>query len=305
MVDITQVKQLREITGAGMMDCKKALIEANDDLDKAIDFLRKKGIALAAKKGGRTASEGLVGLEISENSASIIELNSETDFVAKNNNFIKLAKQLISANLKATKNTDLDNLDVAGISSKEAITNAISTIGENIKLRRAVKLANDKGFVASYVHNKIENEPSLGKIAVLVSADCSNITQDAKNLIRQVAMHIAAQKPLATNIEEVPTAYVEKEKEIFTERAKASGKPDNIIEKMVEGRIRKYYQETVLVEQAFVMDGKTLIKDVIAQFNKDNNSDLKINSFIRYEVGEGIEKKQDNFAKEAQEMASN
>lgn len=307
MVKVSDIKSLREITGAGMMDCKKALLENNGDIEKACDWLRKKGIAQAAKKGSRVASEGLIAQKISDNKAVTLELNSETDFVAKNDKFKELSQYILDAIITNDNISEIDqvmNLEIPQTNNKIAdeITNVVSIIGENIKLRRFKKIINDNGFISSYIHSSVAE--NLGKIGVIVSIECDNINDKALNLAKQIAMHIAASKPIAVNKEQVPSDIITKEKEIFTDQSKASGKPENIIEKMVEGRIRKYYDEIVLLEQAFVIDGKTKIKDLIAEFSKQNDCSFKIKEFIRYELGEGIEKKEDNFVEEANLMAT-
>lgn len=302
MVTALQVKQLREQTGAGMMDCKKALAESSGDIAKAADWLRKKGIAAAAKKGGRVASEGLIALRVADGKSYIAEINSETDFVAKNESFKELADQVLDS-IENSSTDNIADLIINNKTSEEAITNAISVIGENIKLRRFTRLNVDSGFIASYLHSAASD--SLGRIGVILSISCDNINEEAKTLGKQIAMHIAANKPIATKQEDVPQNLIDKEKEIFTDQAKASGKPENIIEKMVEGRIRKYYQEVVLTEQLFVIDGKTAIKDIIKDFEKANNCHFKLNEFIRYEVGEGIEKLAEDFADEVQSIVAN
>jgi len=302
MVDVSLVKQLREMTGAGMMDCKKALAENGDNLDAACDWLRKQGIAAAAKKGGRVAAEGLIALRSLDNQAIVAELNSETDFVAKNDSFKDLAATVLDSIAGSTTN-DVAELTVNGKALSEEVTNAISVIGENIQLRRFDRVPVDNGFVASYLHSAVSE--SLGRIGVLVSITCDKVTDEARNLGKQIAMHVAANKPVAAKQEDVPAELVAREKAIFSEQAQASGKPAEIIEKMVEGRVRKYYEEVVLVEQAFVIDGKTPIKEVIAAFEKENGCNFKVNSFIRYEVGEGIEKAEDDFADEVQSIVAN
>ena len=295
------IKELRDKTGAGMLDCKKALQENNDNIEKASDWLRKKGISSAAKKGERTAAEGVIAIENNKKNANIIELNSETDFVAKNENFHKLASDIInSLNQSDTQNiSELNTSDGKSIESE--ITNAISIIGENIKLRRFSRLKSS-GFIASYIHNAISD--NLGKIGVLVSINCDIVNPEIERFAKEIAMHVAANNPVALKPEDIPAELVDKEKEIFIDQAKASGKPENIIEKMVEGRIRKYYQEVALIEQVFVIDGKTVIKDLISEINKKYNCNFEIDSFIRYQVGEGIEKKDDNFADEAKSIAA-
>jgi len=305
MVSVADIKKLREMTGAGMMDCKKALTENNGDIDASCDWLRKKGISQAAKKGARIASEGVIAQQSNDNVAVVLELNSETDFVAKNETFIELSSKLLNTLISAEKLDNAEDLNIPGSSNtvKDEITNAIGVIGENIKLRRFQKIHNDKGFIASYIH--ASTSPNLGKIGVLVSVECDNVNEESKLLAKQIAMHIAASKPVSVDQSGVPQNDIEKEKEIFTEQAKSSGKPDEIITKMVEGRIRKFYEEVVLLEQAFVIDGKTKIKDAIAKFTKDNSSNFIVKEFIRYELGEGIEKQEENFADEVNSIVAN
>lgn len=298
MAEITAqaVKELREVSGAGMMDCKKALVETNGNLEEAIDWLRKKGMATAEKKAGRTAAEGLVAIAVADDakSAAVIELNSETDFVAKNEEFQNAAK-LVAGHALATDG-NLESVcerhcDVAGKKVKEAITDLVAKIGENIGIRRTTKLESANGVVATYIHNAAA--PNLGKIGVLVAlegADAAKLQEVGK----QVAMHIAAAKPTALTRDEVSAEQLEREKDIFTEQARAEGKPENIIEKMVEGRINKFYGEVVLPEQIFVIDGKAKVQD----FLKAQGADIKITGFKLYVVGEGIEKKQEDFAAE-------
>ena len=307
MVKVSDIKSLREMTGAGMMDCKKALLENDGKLDKACDWLRKKGIAQAAKKGSRIASEGLVAQQILNNQAVILELNSETDFVAKNDKFRELAQQILDTVISNNNITDINEvmnlkLTQTGVNIADEITNVVSIIGENIQLRRFKKIDNNNGFISSYMHSSVAD--NLGKIGVIVSINCDNVNEEANILAKQIAMHIAASKPIAVSKEEVPDEIITKEKEIFTDQSKASGKPENIIEKMVEGRIRKYYDEIVLLEQPFVIDGKTKVKDLIEDFSKKNNCIFKIKEFVRYELGEGVEKKEDNFVEEANLMAT-
>jgi elongation factor Ts len=301
MVNALQVKQLREQTGAGMMDCKKALAECSGDIALAADWLRKKGIAAAAKKGSRVAAEGLIALQVDNEKASIVEINSETDFVAKNESFKDLASSVLDS-IAASSTDNIDELVINGKSCQEAITNSISVIGENIQLRRFSRIEQNNGFIASYIHNSVSDY--LGRIGVLISINCDKITDEAKLLGRQIAMHIAASKPVAARAEDVPSDLVAKEREIFMDQAKSSGKPAEIIEKMVEGRVRKYYQEVVLIEQPFVMDGKTPIKEIISDFKKSNNCNFDIENFICYEVGEGIEKADDDFANEVKSIAA-
>lgn len=298
-IKAADVKELREKTGAGMMDCKKALAENKGDIQAAIDWLRKKGIASAAKKTGRTAAEGVVGALVSGKTGAVIELNSETDFVARNDKFQALALEINKLALKS--GATVEQLKAASYPSTgrtiaDEITENISVIGENLNLRRSAVLSVKQGVVTSYVHNAII--PGLGKIAVLVALESSAPEEKLAALAKQLAMHIAAAKPEALTTQEVSREAVEREKSIFSEQARASGKPDNIIEKMIEGRIRKYYEEVVLMEQPFIMDGKTKISDVIQQAAKEMGSELKLTGFIRYALGEGIEQTKSDFAQE-------
>jgi elongation factor Ts len=302
MTEITAslVKELREKTGAGMMDCKKALTEVAGNFEEAIDWLRKKGLSNAAKKSGRVAAEGLVAVAISENKGALIELNSETDFVARNEKFQQLVKTIselalsnMSDDVELLKNT---KNPITSTTIAEDIAENIAVIGENMNLRRIFTLSVDQGVVASYVHNAVVS--NCGKIGVLVALESSANKDELNVLGRQIAMHIAASKPDVLTIAEVEPSAVEREKTIFSEQAKASGKPDSIIEKMIEGRIRKYYEEVVLLEQIFVIDGKTKISEILEQFSKKTGSPTKIKSFACYVLGDGIVQEQKNFADE-------
>lgn len=306
MSEITSdlIKKLREQSGAGMMDCKKALLETKGDYEAAIDWLRKKGLAAAAKKSGRTAAEGLVGVAVKDKKAALIELNSETDFVARNEKFQALARKIAEAaivangNLEQLKVTKLEN----GKPVAEQIAEEIGTIGENMNLRRTAVISVGQGVVASYIHSAVV--PGLGKIGVIVGLESSAPKEKLEALGKQIAMHIAAQKPDALTVAEVDPKNVEREKQIFAEQAKASGKPESIIEKMIEGRIRKYYEEVVLLEQAFVIDGKTKVSAVVENAAKEAGSPIKITGFVRFGLGEGIEKEQSDFAKEVAKVAN-
>jgi elongation factor Ts len=304
MAEVTAqaVKELREVSGAGMMDCKRALVETNGNVEEAIDWLRKKGMATAEKKSGRTAAEGLVAIAVAADSksAAVIELNSETDFVAKNADFQGAAK-LVAGHALATDGS-LDavcekHCDVAGKKVKEAITDLVAKIGENINIRRSAKLSSANGVVATYIHNA--TDVNLGKIGVLVAlegADAAKLLEVGK----QVAMHIAAAKPTALARDEVSAESLDREKDIFTEQARAEGKPDNIIEKMVAGRINKFYGEVVLPEQIFVIDGKAKVSEFLAS----QGADIKITGFKLFVVGEGIEKKKEDFAAEVAKVVN-
>lgn len=298
MISANLVRDLREKTGAGMMDCKKALVENNGDFEAAVDWLRAKGLAAAAKKAGRVTAEGLVALCVDGNLGAAIELNSETDFVARNDLFQNLVSTVSN---EALKHENLESLLSAKLSSgktvEEEIKENVGTIGENLNLRRMGIAKVQNGVVASYIHNSVA--PNMGKISVLVALE-SNTADKAglEQLGKQIAMHIAAARPQSLDASGVDSALVERERNIFIEQSKASGKPDNIIEKMVEGRIRKFYEEIVLLDQVFVIDGKSRISEVLADASKKFGSDVKINSFVRFELGEGIEVEESDFAAE-------
>lgn len=302
MAEITAqvIKELREATGAGMMDCKKALAENDGDIEAAKDWLRTKGLSAAAKKSGRVASEGLVAINVNGTQAAIVELNSETDFVAKNDQFQALAAQIAQTAQENGAN-DAEALkeqtnEATGKSVGESITDAIAVIGENMNLRRVASVSADT-LVASYVHSA--QADGMGKIGVLVALKAEGGNEDAlQELGRQIAMHVAAAKPEALTVEELDADSVEREREIFREQARASGKPEEIIEKMIEGRMRKYYEQVVLPYQAFVIDGKTPIKDVLKEAEKDVGASVEIQSFVQFTLGEGIEKKEEDFAAE-------
>lgn len=305
-ISAAMVKELREKTGAGMLDCKKTLEEAGGDMEKAIDLLREKGLAKAAKKSGRTAADGLVAVLVEGTSGAVVEINAETDFVARNEEFqnfvresAKLALQNKVADEAALKNVKASSGKPVG----ETLTDLIARIGENMSLRRATSLAVSNGAVVGYVHNALTD--GLGKIGVLVALESSGDAGKLETLGKQIAMHIAAMNPVALTADQVPADLLEREKAIYTEKAKASGKPADIIGKMVEGSVRKYYEEVVLLEQPFVMDGKTKISQVLIEAAKDVGDDVKITGYTRYELGEGIEKEVTNLADEvAAQLAS-
>ncbi len=300
MAEITAatVKELRERTGAGMMDCKKALAENQGDMEAAVDWLRAKGLSAAAKKAGRTAAEGLVGVAVEGNSGAIVEVNSETDFVAKNEKFQDFVGNVAKLALKT--DGDVAALLAAaypgGGTVEETLTNNIATIGENQSVRRTAVLAVGQGAVVPYVHNAVA--PGLGKIGVLVALESSADAGTLQALGKQVAMHIAAANPLALNGEDLDAELIERERSIAIEKAKESGKPQNIAEKMVEGSIAKFRKDHALLSQLFVMDNKTPVADVLASAGKEAGNDIKIAAFVRFQLGEGIEKKQDDFAAE-------
>lgn len=298
-ISASQVKELREKTGAGMLDCKKALTESSGDIEAAVDWLRKKGLSAAAKKSGRVAAEGLVAVALDGKKASVIELNAETDFVARNDQFQTLAETI--AKVALTKGSaDVETIKAAaypaGGTVQEAITSAISTIGENMNLRRAELLSVKEGFIASYVHGTIRE--GLGKIGVLLAVETTSTDAKVKELGKQVAMHVAAAKPDALTREGVDASKLEREKNVLKEQAIASGKPAEIAEKMVDGRIRKFYEEVVLLEQLFVMDGKTKVSDVVAGVAKEVGAPIAITGYALFVLGDGIEKEESDFAAE-------
>ena len=300
MAEITaaSVKELRERTGAGMMDCKKALAENNGEMEASVDWLRAKGLAAAAKKAGRTAAEGLVGVAVEGTKGAVVEVNSETDFVAKNEQFQDFVKNV--SEIVLNTGNDVEALKGAayptGGTVEEKLTDNIATIGENQSLRRAAVLEVSEGVVVSYVHNAAA--PGLGKIGVLVALESAADAGALQGLGKQLAMHIAAANPLALNAEDLDPALLEREKAIAVEKANESGKPANIVEKMVEGSMAKFRKEHSLVSQLFVMDNKTPVSDVVAAAGKDAGSPIALKGFVRFQLGEGIEKKQDDFAAE-------
>ncbi len=296
-ISATQVKELRDQTGAGMMDCKAALTETAGDIEAAIDWLRTKGLAKAAKKAGRVAAEGLVGVATAPGKAVMVEVNSETDFVARNADFQALVAGIAGAALS----TDGSPAAIAAAKMPgkqetvdEALKNAIATIGENMTLRRAAMIAVEPGVVATYVHNSVA--PNLGKIGVIVGVESAGDQEKLAGLGKQVAMHIAAASPLAVRQEEVDPAVVARERAIFAEQARESGKPEAIIEKMVEGRIRKFFEEVVLLSQAFVVDTDKTVAEAVAA--AEAGAPITLTEFIVFRLGEGVEKQETDFAAE-------
>lgn len=291
------VKELREKTGAGMMECKKALAEVGGDLEAAIDFLRKKGMSVAEKKAGRVASQGLVSVAVAGKEGAIVELNSETDFVAKNDDFQTFLGQVTEIAL--TQKGDMDAIKAADMNGKtvaDTLTALIAKIGENMNLRRTGYVSVTDGVVVPYIHTAAA--PNMGKIGVLVALESTGDTAVLTEIGKKIAMHIAASSPRFLNTADVDAATIAHEKGIYEEQAKASGKPAAIIEKMVEGRLRKFYEEVVVMEQAFIMDPDKKVKDVIAAAAKEAGADIKVASFVRFGLGEGVEKKEEDFAAE-------
>jgi elongation factor Ts len=303
MAEITaaNVKELREKTGAGMMDAKNALVENNGDMEAAVDWLRKKGLAKAAKKSGRTAAEGLIAVATTADgkSGAVVEINAETDFVARNDQFQAFAKTTSTLAL-AQSSDQIEALGSAnygtGKTVQETLTNLIATIGENMNLRRMKKMTVAQGLVASYVHSAIA--PNLGKIGVLVALESTAPAEKLQALGKQLAMHVAAANPEFLDVASVDAKSIEREKNVQRETARASGKPDDIIEKMLEGRMRKFYEEVCLLEQIFIMDGETKISALLKNAEKDVGAPVALTGFVRYNLGDGIEKQETDFAAE-------
>jgi elongation factor Ts len=305
MAEITAalVKELRETSGAGMMDCKKALTESGGDIEAAVDWLRKKGLAAAAKKAGRVAAEGLIGVAAADGQGAVVEVNAETDFVARNEQFQGFVRQVADLALKS--GGDIEALRAqpypgSGRSVAEELTQMIATIGENMNLRRIAVLSVPAGCVASYVHNQAA--PGLGKIGVLVALESTGeSTGDRTRLAalgRQLAMHVAAAAPQAVDASGVDPEALARERDVLAEQARASGKPEEIIQKMVEGRLRKFYEDVCLLDQTFVIDGENKVRKVLEQAAKELGAPVKVTGFVRFMLGEGIEREETDFAAE-------
>ncbi|HYC13333.1 MAG TPA: translation elongation factor Ts [Stellaceae bacterium] len=301
MAEITAslVKDLRERTNAGMMDCKRALSETSGDVEQAVDWLRKKGLAAAAKKAGRVAAEGLVGVATSGRTGALVEVNSETDFVARNDAFQVFVRA--ATELALEKGDDIETLRAepypgTGRNLGEELAHLIATIGENMTFRRARRLEVKHGAVVSYVHSAVA--PGIGKIGVLIALESGAESDGVSALGRQLAMHVAAANPLYLDIASVDKETLEREREILRDQARQSGKPEAIIEKMVEGRLRKFYEESVLLEQVYVIDGETRVGKVVEAAAKQLGSPVRVVGYARFKVGEGIEKKESDFAAE-------
>ena len=293
------VKDLREKTGAGMMDCKKALTETEGDLEGAVDWLRKKGLAAAAKKAGRVAAEGLIGVAAEGTRGAVVEINAETDFVARNETFQDFVTQVTK--LAVGGEGDIEALQGTAYPGGEGsvadqLTHLIATIGENMNLRRAATLSVGEGAVASYTHN--QTAPGLGKIGVIVALESGGDAGQLAALGKQLAMHVAAASPQAVDRDGVDPSALDRERAVLADQARASGKPEEIIEKMVEGRLRKFYEEVCLVEQVFVIDGERKVKDVLEATAKELGSPIKVAGFHRFQLGEGIERESTDFAAE-------
>lgn len=299
MVEVTavMVKDLREKTGAGMMDCKKALCEVNGDFEQAVDWLRTKGLAAAAKKASRVAAEGLIGVASTATAAAVVEVNSETDFVARNEQFQGLVREIAGIAVSVEGNEDaLRQSQISNKTVEEALADLIAVIGENMSFRRCAYLSVKSGVVATYIHNA--TAPSLGRIGVLVALESEASRDGLLALGKKLAMHVAASNPQALSVSEISPEALERERNIFAEQAKASGRPADIIEKMVEGRIRKYYEEVVFLEQGFVMDPSQKVSQVIESEAKALGKPIALTGFVRFALGEGIEKVTSNFADE-------
>ncbi|MDX2277098.1 MAG: translation elongation factor Ts [Hyphomonadaceae bacterium] len=311
MAEITAalVKDLREKTGVGMMDCKKALAETNGDLEAAVDWLRAKGLSKAAKKADRAAAEGIVAIALGVKDAAVIELNSETDFVARNADFQKAAGDFAKIALVAADHDALLNAAHEGQKVSEAVTGLIATIGENITLRRSAKLSVENGAIAAYVHSKVDGADHLGRIAVLVALESTGDKAAVEEIGKKVAMHIASANPLALSEADIDADRVAREKAVLLEQLKedpkAQGKPQQVLDKMIEGRMRKFFEESVLLKQAFVFNPDQTVEAAVKEAEKAAGAPIKIKSFIRLAVGEGVEKKVDDFAAEVAAMTKN
>ena len=300
------VKELREKTGAGMMDCKKALGENDGDVEASIDWLRTKGLATAAKKAGRVASEGLVGIAIDGTKGAIVEINAETDFVARNETFQDFVTT--ASNIALTTGNDVDALKAARFPGEERnvqeqLTHMIATIGENMSIRRVQTLSVDKGVVSSYIHTALA--PGIGKIGVLVALETEADAAKADAFGKQLAMHVAAAKPQSISRDDMDQEVVDRERAIFAEQARDSGKPAEIVEKMVEGRIRKFYEEACLVDQTFVIDGDSKVSTAIEAASKEAWGPITLKGFSLFVLGDGIEKEEEDFAAEVAAVAGN
>ena len=300
------VKELREKTGAGMMDCKKALGENDGDVEASIDWLRTKGLATAAKKAGRVASEGLVGIAIDGTKGAVVEINAETDFVARNETFQDFVTT--ASNIALTTGNDVDALKAAPFPGEERnvqeqLTHMIATIGENMSIRRVQTLSVDKGVVSSYIHTALA--PGIGKIGVLVALETEADAAKADAFGKQLAMHVAAAKPQSISRDDIDQEVVDRERAIFAEQARESGKPAEIVEKMVEGRIRKFYEEACLVDQTFVIDGDSKVSTAIEAASKEAGGPITLKGFSLFVLGDGIEKEEEDFAAEVAAVAGN
>jgi elongation factor Ts len=297
-ITASMVSELRQSTGAGMMDCKAALTETGGDIEAAVDWLRKKGLAKAAKKAGRVAAEGLVGIAASGNRGVAVEVNSETDFVARNDQFQALVRDIAGVALGGA--TELEALKAAGYpgggSVEAAIANAVATVGENMTLRRVGALSVGAGVVASYLHNAVAD--GLGKIAVLVALESTGNAEALAAIGRQVAMHVAATNPQGLDAHSIPADVIERERAVLAEKARASGKPENVIEKIVESGLKTFFKEVALLDQPFVHDPGKSVAQAVKEAEKAAGAPIALKAFIRFALGEGIEKETSDFAAE-------
>lgn len=303
-VSAEAVKELRERSGSGMMDCKKALVECDGDIEKAVDYLRKKGLSTAAKKASRVAAEGVVGVYVDGTHGTIVEINSETDFVARNDKFQDFARKIVK--IASDKDCDLDALNATdygnGTTVEDEAMNLTATIREKIALRRVAQMKVGEGVIASYVHNKIADD--LGKIGVLVGLESSGDKSKLMELGKKIAMHIAAANPLSTSIDDLDPAVIARERDVVAEQARNSGKNPEFIDKIIEGRLRKFYEEAVLLEQVFVIDGENRVRKIVEDFAKEAGAPVKVAGFIKFVLGEGIEKEVVDFAAEVAAQAN-
>ena len=300
--NLAKVKELRELTGAGIQDCKTALSENNFDIEKSIEYLRKKGITKAAKKSSRDAAEGLAVIASNNSKACILEVNSETDFVAKNNEFINFCSEI--SKIALANNYNLETLLNAKINNsliKDELVNLIAKIGENIKIRRIAYLENTNGIVANYIHNQ-QNE-NMGKIGVIISIDCQNKNKEVLDFSRKVCMHIAAMSPMSLGEKDLSVDFINKEKEILKEELKNQGKKDDMIDKILVGKLKKVISDNTLLGQKWIHNQDISVEQAVNDFGKEIKQNLIIKSFIKYKVGEGIEVKKADFNEEVKSLA--
>ncbi len=303
-ISAAMVKELREKTGAGMMDCKTALNENGGDMEAAVDWLRTKGLASAAKKAGRVAAEGLVGIATDGTTGAVVEVNSETDFVARNEQFQEMVSKIAHLALKAKDTQELEAMAYGdgGLSVAEQLKEMVGTIGENMILRRSQRVEVGEGVIGHYMHNAAAT--GLGKIGVLVGLESSGDKAKLDELGRKLAMHVAAANPIAVTEADINPDVIERERTVLSEQARESGKPENIIEKMVEGRLRKYYEEVALMSQVYVIDGESKVGDAIKAAEGEIGAPVKVTGFARFALGEGVEKEEDDFAAEVAAAAA-
>ena len=301
-ISASMVKDLRDKTGAGMMDCKSALAETSGDMEAAVDWLRKKGLSKAAKKAGRVAAEGLIGIAARSDAGALVEVNAETDFVARNDQFKEFVKN--AAGLALEADGDVEKLlatNMGAATVQATLQELIAKIGENMSVRRAVAIAVKPGVVGTYVHNAAS--PELGKIGVLVAVKSSADPAKLMPLAKQLAMHVAAAAPIALTPAHVPADVIARERAIYADQARQSGKPEAIVEKMIDGRMKKFFEESILLQQIFVIDGETRIEKLLEKASKDLGAPIAIEGFVRFQVGEGIEKADGDFADEVSKLS--